>query len=114
MARRFFLYNPVRIRATPGTLERIGRAAYASTALVQHVSVYHCRVQVTVSQQLLNRPDVVAILQPLSRERMTEDMRRGRLGDSRFKNGPLHRRLHYSLVKMQQREVMLNIRKRFR
>jgi hypothetical protein len=44
-------------------LQPIHRTAYSQPSSVQNVSVDHCGGDIAVSQKLLNRSDIVAILQ---------------------------------------------------
>jgi hypothetical protein len=54
-----------------GVSEPVERAPHAQPATVQHVRVDHRRADVRVPQQLLHRPDVIAGLQKLRRERVS-------------------------------------------
>src|SRR5687767_2144117 len=49
-------------KGTAPRLEAVRRAPDTASPPVQHVSVDHRRVDVAVSQELLHRPDVVAVL----------------------------------------------------
>lgn len=49
-------------------LKRVSVALYALAALIQDVGVDHLRVHVLVAEQLLNRPDVIAVFQQMSGE----------------------------------------------
>jgi len=53
----------------------------------------HGGLYITVAQQLLNRPDVGALLQDVCGERMMEGVAGGWLADPRRLHGSLHRLL---------------------
>jgi hypothetical protein len=58
------VYQPVAVASCRTPLHHIERAPYAATAdALEHVSVDHCRLHVRVAEELLDRPDVVAIFQ---------------------------------------------------
>jgi hypothetical protein len=73
----------------------VERASHRQPAAVQHVSVDHGRLHVGVAEQLLNGPDVVAVLQEVGRERVPEGVARRRLrepgGSYRGTDRVLHR-----------------------
>jgi hypothetical protein len=50
-------------------------ALHAQTAPIQHMRVYHRRAHVAMAQQVLDRPDVLARLQQMRRERMAKRVR---------------------------------------
>lgn len=47
----------------PINLQPVRRTPHSSTPSIQHVGVHHCGRRVAVAQQLLNGPDIVAVLQ---------------------------------------------------
>jgi len=65
---------------------------------VEHMGVDHCRGHVAVAEQLLHRPNVVARLQQVRRERMTQYVRRARLDDLGPAGGACDRLLNRCLV----------------
>ena len=77
----------------PQELQHIHWAAYALTSSVEHVCVYHSRTHTLVSEQLLDRPDVVARFEQVRGERVPECV-----AAYVFRYpGPSHRLLHGSL-----------------
>jgi hypothetical protein len=58
-----------------GLSERIGRAPHAASAgAVENVRVNHGRFDVRVTQELLDRPDIIAIFDQVGRERVPKWM----------------------------------------
>lgn len=58
-----------------GSLNLVQRTSHSAPAAIQHMGVDHRRRHLAVAQQLLNRADVVAGLQHVSRERMAQNVR---------------------------------------
>ena len=72
----------------------------AAAAAVEDMGVNHRRAHVAVPEKLLNRADVVAILEQVGREGVTKAMTRGRLGNPRFPHGLLYGALEDGFVKV--------------
>src|ERR1019366_639557 len=53
----------------------VGRAVHRPAASIQDVRVDHRRPHVAVPEQLLNGPDVVAVLEQVRRKRMPESVK---------------------------------------
>src|SRR5450755_788992 len=68
----------------------IERTAHAPSPFVEYVGVDHGRSHVGMTQELLHGSDVVPGLQQVSRERVTQHVRRARLVDSRASRGCIH------------------------
>src|SRR5213593_3702073 len=51
--------------------EPVGGASDAPAASVKNMSVDHCRAEVLMAQQLLDRADIVSVFQQVSRKRMS-------------------------------------------
>jgi hypothetical protein len=75
-------------------------AANAAAPDLEDVGVDHRCADVAVTEQLLDRPDVVPSLQEVGRERMTQAVRRRRLVDSSPLDGSLERPLKCLVVRM--------------
>ena len=58
------------------------------------MGVDHGGAHVLMSQQLLDRADVLAPFQQVGRKGVAEGVAAGRLRESRLGHGPLHRLLH--------------------
>lgn len=69
-------------------------------ALVEHVGVNHRGVDASESEQFLDGPDVVAILEQVRGERVPERVACHPLGDSASSRGVFHRALYQRLVKV--------------
>ena len=71
----------------------IHRTEDSSSSTVQHVSVNHGRLYVSMSKQFLNRADIIAIFQEVRGERVSQRVAAHRLGQAglsgRFFDGPL-------------------------
>ena len=65
-----------------GILQRIQWAPDAAPAAVQDVCVDHGRSHASVSEQLLYGSDVVTVLEQMGRERVSEGVTAGTLGDA--------------------------------
>ena len=78
----------------------VRRASDRARAPVQDVSVDHGRADVVVAQELLDRPDVVAIFQQMGGERVAKRVTVYPFGSTRAKGCRLHRALQNRLVKM--------------
>jgi hypothetical protein len=63
-----------------------GGSVLPSTVLDRHVRVDHRRLHVRVSEQFLNRPDVVAVLQMVCRKAMTKCVHCAGFGESRIRS----------------------------
>lgn len=63
-------------------LQKVSRAAHSHRASVEHMGVDHGGVHISVPHQLLDRADVLATLQQMGSEGVTEGMRRGGLMDA--------------------------------
>jgi hypothetical protein len=87
--------------------QSIHRRANASGAPVEHVRVDHCRAHVGVAEQLLNRPDIVAVFEEMRRERMPERVARGAFRDPRRPHGVADSALEHRLVQEQSREGLV-------
>jgi len=72
------LYGPYETKSTRSS-KCVHWTLDAFAATVQDVSINHRRRHVFVTQQFLNRADVIAILQQVRRERMPKRMRGCRL-----------------------------------
>ena len=64
------------------------------------MGIDHCGADVLVTKQLLDRPDVVAVLKQMGPKRMTKSVATHWLGDSGFPDGFLYRPLRQGLMKM--------------
>lgn len=52
----------------------IERTPHAATASIKNVCVNHCSSHVLVTQQFLNGPDIISILEKVGREAVTKRM----------------------------------------
>src|SRR5438067_3711484 len=90
--------------APPPGRESHPRARPAATvpppAPVEHVRVDHRRPHIAVAEELLYRPDVVAVLEQMRGERVPECMARCGLGEAHLADCPMHRPLDHGLVQM--------------
>src|SRR3954453_17468296 len=68
-------------------------AANTFAATVEDMGINHGRAYIGVSKQLLNRPNVVAVLEQVGRERMSQRMAAAGLADAGALNCPLYRPL---------------------
>jgi hypothetical protein len=65
---------------------------------LQHVRVDHCRPYVGMAEKLLDRTDVVSILEQMRGERVPQGVAPGLLVHSTLSHGLLHRPLHRRLL----------------
>jgi hypothetical protein len=73
----------VNTNPSPDSLvEAIGGAAHGSGASVEHVGVDHRRGDVAVAEELLDGSNVVAVLQQMGGEGVTERVRTGALAEA--------------------------------
>src|SRR5258708_6463216 len=86
--------------ARPFSYQSVQWAFNPHRPLAQDMRVKHRGANVRVSQQFLNRADVVARLQKMGRETMAERMTARRPSDARLADGGLHRTLNAFLVNM--------------
>ena len=70
-----------------GLPREIGRATDTSPSPVEDVGVDHRRADVLVSEQFLNRPDIIPVFQEMGSERMPEGVAGDRLRDPRLLAG---------------------------
>jgi hypothetical protein len=80
--------------------EPIHRAPDAATAPIEDVGVDHCSVDVPMAQELLDRPDVVAILQQVGRKGVAEGVAADTLGNAGVGHRLLDRALQDRFVKV--------------
>jgi len=59
-------------RRRKGLPQDVQRTSYAASAAVEDVGVNHCGTDVPMTQQFLDRPDVVTVLEQVGGERVTE------------------------------------------
>ena len=64
-----------------GSFQGIDRASHAPSASVQNMGVNHRGLDIFMTEQLLNRPDVISVLQEVGREGMAQGVPGRRLGD---------------------------------
>ena len=83
-----------------GEHDPVGRAAHAARPAVQHVGVDHGGGHVAVPKELLDRTNVVAILQQVGGEGVAEGMAGGVLGKAGPSDGVLDGALEYGFVEM--------------
>ncbi len=74
-------------KALPANSESIGRAVDSLPASVQHMGVDHRRAHIFVTEQLLDRPNIIAILKHVRRKRMPGGMATGQIGYLGFAGG---------------------------
>src|SRR5947209_8638879 len=88
-------YRPVAVASCGAPLHHVERAPYAATAsTLQHVRVDHCRLHVRVAEELLNRPDVVAILEKVRSERVPQAVTARVLMNAHLPHRLFHRPLY--------------------
>jgi hypothetical protein len=78
----------------------VGRASDASRPQVEDMRVDHRGTDVTVTEELLDGPDVVVILEQVGREGVSEGVARGELGNARGMDGVLHGALENGFVEV--------------
>src|SRR5947199_3012703 len=78
----------------------VGRASDASRPQVEDMRVDHRGTDVAVTEELLDGPDVVVILEQVGREGVSESVARGELGNARGTDGVLHGALANGFVEM--------------
>jgi hypothetical protein len=71
-----------------------------ASAAIENMGIYHGRAHVAVAEQFLDGPDVVAILQQVSREAVTKGMAACTFGEPACLNGGADRALDDRLVEM--------------
>src|SRR5580692_10239083 len=79
---------------------RIERAAHAAGASIEDVGVDHGRADVLVTEELLDRTNVVTALQQVGRERMTQSVRARGLRNPSGADGRTHGPLDHGLVQV--------------
>jgi hypothetical protein len=78
----------------------VERTPHATTAGALQVRVDHSRLDVRVTQELLDRPDVISILEKVRGEGVSEGVTTCVLVDAHLPNGLLYCSLHRRLVEM--------------
>lgn len=76
----------------------IGWAAHSGGAPVQHVRIDHRRADIVVAEELLNGADVVAVLEEVRGEGVTERMARGGFREAGSPDGIFDSALEHGLV----------------
>src|SRR5215470_2126342 len=90
-----------RLPTAPSPTEHpVGRALDPARPSVQDVGIDLGCAHVAMTEQVLNRPDVVAILQQVRGERVAEGVAARRLGDARPADRVLNRALQNGLVQV--------------
>lgn len=84
----------------PDAVECLERTSYRPGATLQYVRVNHCRLQVRMPEQFLDRPDVCALLQQMRREAVAPCVTRRSFRYARSQHRLLHPALHGGLVEM--------------
>ncbi len=84
----------------PSASKSVGGTPHATTPAIEYVRVNHGRPNIRVTQQLLDRPNIVAIRQQMGGERMTQRMAPSPFLDLSRIHGLLHRPLHHGLMEM--------------
>ncbi len=79
----------------------VERTPNAETGFVQNMRIDHRRGNILVSQEFLDRPDVVAAFEQMGGKAMTESVTTGRLGDAGGEDG-----LFYSVLEILFWDVM--------
>ena len=64
--------------------DRVGGATNRLTTTIQNMRINHCRGHIVVAKQFLHGSYVIAVLQEMGCERMTERVRPGRFGNACF------------------------------
>ena len=85
--------SPSRAAGRPGS-------SHPPSAAIEDVRVDHGRADVAVAEQLLDRADVVTVLEQMGRERVPESVASGGLRDPRAQDGFPHRALQDRLVQV--------------
>lgn len=93
-------YQPAVYLANESQSEAVCRAIHSLSASIEHMRIDHRRADVFVPEQLLNRPDVVAILKQMGGKGMPEGVTTGRLGDPGCPHGLSDRSLQDGFVEM--------------
>ena len=94
-------YQPVAVASCGIPLHDVEWAPYAATAgSLEHVSVDHGRLHIRVAEQLLDRPDVVAIFEKMRRERVPQAVTDRVLVDAHLPHRLLHCSLYGRLIQM--------------
>lgn len=62
----------VNVTQPSNNLSRIERTVHPSTTPVEYMGIDHRRLYIFMSQQLLHRADVIAVLQPMCGKAMTK------------------------------------------
>ncbi len=76
----------------------IQRTTDAYSRLLHHVRVDLCRAHILMSEQFLHRPNIIAILQKMRRERMPQRVAACPLVNPRHRHRRLHHPLHTRLI----------------
>jgi hypothetical protein len=84
--------------------ERIQRASHRHAGFVQDVRVDHGRFHVSVAEQFLHRPDIVAGFEQVRGERMSQAMGRDPLGQAGLGRGLAYGRLKGPFLNMMTTE----------
>ena len=80
--------------------EEISGAADGRGAALEGVCVDHRRADISVSEKLLDGPNVVAVFEEVGREGMAKRVARGPLRDASRGHGPFHRALEHGFVEV--------------
>jgi len=67
--------------------EQVGRATDTSPSPIQNMRINHRRADVPMSEQFLDGPDVVPILEQMRRERMPQGVAGNQFGDAGMNGG---------------------------
>lgn len=78
----------------------VQRTHHAFAAFIQHMGINHRGGNIRMTEQLLHRSDVVAILQQMSGEGVAQSVRRGGLGEIGIAHRLFHRALHAFFIHM--------------
>ena len=98
---RFFPYICARAAACGRKRDsKLQWTSYPHPAPIQDMGIDHCRRNVLVSEEFLNRPDVVAIHKEVSSKAVTERMTTDMFCNSRQRFRPLHRALQRCRMKV--------------
>lgn len=82
----------------------IERAAHPAPAFVQHMGIDHRRFHILVSQQLLDRPNVIAIFQQVGSETMAQRMARDAVGEGQALGRASHCSLKTTFIQVMATE----------
>lgn len=76
------------------------RAVYTQSPSIEGMSLDHGRTDVLMPKELLDRPDIIAVLKPMGGKRMPERVATGRVGDPGFPNGFFDRPLQNGFMEL--------------